>query len=85
MHNQPKKFDERLMDIERMLQQQGKSKLSYEIIYNELIHPSVPKMDIPFKFEILRIEPFKGKEDLKEHLRRFKCSSYVIFNNDVML
>lgn len=60
VHIEPtKNFDERLMDIERMLQQQENFKLSYETIYNEPIHPSVPKIDIPLKFEIPRIEPFK--------------------------
>ena len=43
-----------------MLHQQKKYKVSYETICNEPIHPSIPKMDIPFKFEIPKIESFKG-------------------------
>ena len=78
-------FDERLLEIDKILRQQNKHKISYETICNEPIHPSVPKIDIPFKFEILKIESFKGKDDPKEHLRCFKYSSYVIFNNDALV
>lgn len=57
------------MEIEKELHLQGKQKVSDKIICNEPIHPYVPKKEISFKFEIPKIEPFKGKEDLKEHLR----------------
>lgn len=53
------------MEIEKELLLQSKQKLSYETIFNEPIHPSIPKKEIPFKFNIPKIEPFKGKEDPK--------------------
>jgi len=74
-----------LIEIEKMLRQQNKHKISYKTICNELIHPSISKIDIPFKFEIPKIEPFKGKENLKEHLRCFKYSIYLISKNDALM
>jgi len=58
----------KLIGIEKELHLQSKQKVSYEIICNEPIHSSIPKKEIPFKSEIPKIEPFKGKEDLKEYL-----------------
>lgn len=72
------------MEIKKVCLQR-KQKVSYETICNEPIHPSVPKNDILFKFKILKIMPFKGKEDPKEHLRRFKHLSYVIADDDVLM
>jgi len=57
------------MEIEKELRLQSKQKMLYENICNDRIHRSVPKKEIPFKFEILKIDSFKGKEDPKEHLR----------------
>ena len=42
----------RLMEIEKELHLQNKLKVLYEIIFNEPIYPSVPKKEIPLKFEI---------------------------------
>lgn len=50
----------RLKEIEEKLLMQDK-KLSDEMICGEPIHSSVLKKDIPYKFEIPKIEPFKGK------------------------
>jgi len=74
-----------LKEIEEVLLKQKKESLLYEIICSEPIHPSVPKKDIPYKFEIPKIEPFKGKEDPKEHLIKFKYSSYLIANDDSLM
>jgi len=74
-----------LKEIEDKLHKHKKESLLYEIICSEPIHPSVPKKDILYKFEILRIEPFRGKEDPKEHLRKFKYSSYLIVNDDALI
>ena len=57
----------------------------YEPICREPTHPNVPKKDIPYKFEIPKIEPFKGKEDPKEHLRKFKYFNYLITNDDALI
>lgn len=51
----------------------------------EPIYPSVPKKEIPYKFKILKIESFKGKEYPREHLRKFKYSSYLISNDDALM
>lgn len=70
--NQPEERDDfckRLKKIERELSMQDKKKVSYENFCNKPIHPSVFKKEIPFKFEIPKIELFKGKADPKEHLR----------------
>lgn len=40
---------------------QNMKNLLYEMICDEPIHPSVPKKDIPYKFEIPKIKSFKGK------------------------
>ena len=74
-----------LNEIEEVLLKQKKESLLYETIYSEPIHPSVPKKDIPYKFEIPKIEPFRGKEDPKEHLRKFKYSNYLIANDDALM
>lgn len=36
-------------------------------------------------FGIMKIEPFKGKKDPKEHLGKFKYSSYLIANDDALM
>lgn len=68
--------------MELKVNEHGKSKLSYTTICNEPIHPSVPKNTFPYKFEIPKIDKFIGKEDPKEHLRKFKYSCYSISSND---
>lgn len=74
-----------LKEVEKMLSMQDKHKMYYEVICNEPIHPNVPNKDIPYKFEIPKIEPFKGNEYRKEHLRKFKYSSYFISNDNILM
>ena len=71
--------------MELKVNEQGKTKLSYTTIGNEPIHPSVPTKSFPYKFEIPKIDKFKGKEDPREHLRQFKYSCYIISNDDVLM
>lgn len=52
-----------------MLNDQGKTKISYGSICNEPIHQSIPIKYFPYKFDIPKMDKFKGKEDTKEHLR----------------
>jgi len=47
----------------------GKAKLLYILIFNEPIHPSVPKKTFPYNFDIPKINNFKGNKDPKGHLR----------------
>jgi len=64
MEKSKKEYDElykRMKEVGEKLAIQDKQKMSYEIICNEPIHPNVSKKAIPFKFEIPKIEPFKGK------------------------
>jgi len=67
------------------LHKQKKENLLYEIICSKLIHPSVPKNDIPYKFKLPKIEPFREKENPKEHLKKFKYSSYLIANDETLM
>ena len=57
----------------------------YEIIYSEPIHPSVPKKDILYNFEIFKIERLRGKEDPKEFLRKFKYFIQLITNDYALM
>lgn len=50
---------------------QNGNELSYEMVCNDPIHPSVTKKQIPFHFEILKIKTFKGKEDPTKHVKYF--------------
>ena len=74
-----------LKEREEVLLKLKKKSLLYETICSEPIHPSVSKKDKAYNFEIPKIEPFRGKEDPKEHLRKFKYSSYLIANDDALM
>lgn len=71
--------------MEEISATQDKQNISYKIICNEPIHINIPKKQIPLKFEIPKIEPFKGKEDPKEYVIRFKYSSYFISSDDSLM
>lgn len=71
--------------MEQKCNDQGKSKLSYGSIFIEPIHPSIPIKDFPYKFEVLKMHIFIGKEDPKQHLRKFNYSCYIIANDDVLM
>lgn len=58
--------------MESSINNQMKSKLSYQSIINELINPMVHIKQLPYKFEVPHMDKFKGREDLREHLRQFK-------------
>ena len=64
----------RLQEIELKIIHQGKFKLTYNIICNEPIHPSMPSKVFPYKFEIPKIENYKGKKNHRENIRLFKYS-----------
>jgi len=55
--------------MEQKLNNQGKSKVSYGSICNELYHPSIPIKNFPYNFEVPKMDKFKGKENSREHLR----------------
>lgn len=57
-------ISKRLHDMELRFNEQGKAKLSYTTICNEPIHPSA-SIKI---FKNMKIDKFRGKEDLREHL-----------------
>lgn len=59
----------KLQEMEQMLNIQGKFKVSYGSICNELIHPSIPIKDFPYKCEVPKMYNFKGKEYPRDHLR----------------
>ena len=85
-HRTDKELEEFMKDfINREVNVQGLKKLNYRNICNEPIHPSIPKKKLPHRFEFPKIEPFKGKEDPKEHLRKFTFSSYQIANDDSLM
>ena len=71
--------------INQEMNVQGLKKLNYRNICNEPIHPSIPKKKLPHRFEFPKIEPFKGKENPKKHLRKFTFSSYQIANDDSLM
>lgn len=71
--------------MELKVSEQGKTKLSYTTICNEPIHPSVPTKSFPYKFEIPKIDKFRGKENPREYLHEFKYSCYIISNDDVLM
>lgn len=55
--------------MELKVSDHGKGRLSYTLICNEPIHPSVPMNTFSYKFEIPKIDKFIGKEDPRENLR----------------
>lgn len=61
------------------------SKESYGDICNEPINLSIPMNTYSKKFYMPKIDNFKSKEDLKEHLRSFKHSCYLIVHDDALL
>lgn len=67
-----------------MLNDQGNSKISYQSIFHEPIHPSVPIKVYPYNIKMPKIDKFTRKEDPSEHLMRFKYSCYN-FNHDNVL
>lgn len=71
---QPPTFNDeilkRLNEIELKVNEHEKSKLSYTTIY---------------KFKILKVNKFRGKEDPRENIKQFKYSCYVINNDDVLI
>lgn len=71
--------------MEQKLNNQYKSKVLYGFICNEPIHPLVPINDFPYKFNIPKRDKFKGKEDPREHLRKFNYSYYIITNDDILI
>jgi len=75
----------RLEDMELRVSEHGKANLSYTSICNNPIHPSVPMKTFPYKFEIPKIDNFRGKEDPTEHLRQFKYYCYIISNDDILM
>lgn len=75
----------RLNDMELKVNEHKKCKLSYTIICNEPIHPSVLIKNLPYKFEIPKIDKVKGKEYPREHIRQFKYSCYIISNDDILM
>lgn len=54
-------------------------------VMSEPIHTSVLTKTFPYKFEVPKIDKFKGKEDPQEHLLQFKYSCYIISNDDVFM
>jgi len=71
--------------MEKRINEQGKDKLSYRSIYNEPIDPSIRIKDLPYKFEVPKMDKCKRNEDTKENLRQFKNSCSNIANDDVLM
>lgn len=75
----------RLHEMEKNLNNQGKSRVSYGSICNKPIHPSIPIKDFPYKFEVPKMDKFKGKEDPQEHLHQFKYYCNIIASDDILM
>jgi len=55
--------------MEFRVNEQGKAKLPYTTICNEPIHPSFFIKIFSYKFEIIKIDKFIGKEDPRKQIR----------------
>lgn len=75
----------KLHEMEQIVNDQGNTKLSYGSICNDPIHPFIPIKYFPHNFEVPKMDKFKGKEDPEEHIRQFKCSCYILANDDVLM
>lgn len=84
MHDE-RKIMRRLKELEAKENNMGLSKVSYGEICDEPINPCIPMSTYPEKFDMPKIDKFKSKEDLKEHLKHFKHACYFIGNDNVIL
>lgn len=74
-----------LAQKEMLLIEYGKVQLSFNIVCNELIHPSVLMKVYIFKYKIPNIDIYKCKEYPRHNLILFKYSCYIIRNVDSLL